>query len=101
HRDGDVWQRSTDIVGVDVDGLVRLVSEDERGQNACVVAGDLTDEARARLAALGERVWIAPPALSVRRPAVLAEIAWRAWRKGETPGPQAGEPIYLTRAEES
>ena len=101
-RAGGGWTRLDTIVGVDLDGLVRLAEADSSpaggAPGRCAVTGDLTDEARARLAQLGERVWIAPPAASVRRPAVLAELAWRAWRSGEHPPPQGGEPIYLTRA---
>ena len=91
-RDGERWTRVDDVVGVDLDGLLRLVRE------RCAIAGDLTDEARRRLAELGDRAWIAPPSASVRRPAVLAEIAWRTWQRGELPGRDDGEPIYLARA---
>ena len=83
------------LVGVDLDGLLRLVLD--RAER-CAVVGDLPDEARERLANLGDRVWIAPPAASVRRPGVLAELAWRYWAEGKPPDPQAGEPIYLSRA---
>ena len=91
-RDGDGWTRADEVVGVDLDGLLRLIRE------PCAIAGDLTDEARRRLAELGDRAWVAPPSASVRRPAVLAELAWRAWQRGDPPGPEDGEPIYLTRA---
>jgi hypothetical protein len=33
----------------------------------------------------------------VRRPAVLAELAWARVLAGEPPDPSEGEPIYLTR----
>jgi tRNA threonylcarbamoyladenosine biosynthesis protein TsaB len=78
-------------VNVDLDSLLRLVVE------RCAIVGDLDPEARARLAALGDDVWVAPPALSVRRPAVLAELAWQMLSQGRPPGPEAGEPIYLAR----
>jgi hypothetical protein len=80
------------VMGVTLDSLLRLVVE------RCAVVGDLDAEGRDRLAALGEQVWVAPPALSVRRPAVLAERAWRLVRQGCTPGPDASEPIYLARS---
>jgi tRNA threonylcarbamoyladenosine biosynthesis protein TsaB len=81
----------SDVMGVTLDSLLRLVVE------RCAIVGDLDAEGRARLAALGEHVWVAPPALSVRRPAVLAELAWQLLRQGCLPGPDAGEPIYLSR----
>ena len=80
-----------DVMGVTLDSLLRLVAE------RCAIVGDLDAEGRSRLAALGEHVWVAPPALSVRRPAVLAELAWQQFCQGRPPGPEAGEPIYLSR----
>lgn len=80
-----------DVMGVTLDSLLRLVVE------RCAVVGDLDVEGRDRLAALGEHVWVAPPALSVRRPAVLAERAWGLFRQGCQPGPEDREPIYLSR----
>jgi tRNA threonylcarbamoyladenosine biosynthesis protein TsaB len=87
--EGEESVQAEPIVGVDLDGLVDLVAE------PCAIVGDLTDEARERLATRGARV--ASPAASVRRPAVLAEIAWRAWMRGDPPTSDAGEPIYLAR----
>ena len=89
--EGDRFVQAGDLMGVTLDSLLRLVVE------RCAIVGDLDAEARARLAALGEHVWVAPPALSVRRPAILAELAWRQFCQGCPPGPEAGEPIYLSR----
>lgn len=85
------YSQTGEVMGVDLDSLVRLVRE------RCAIVGDLGAEGRERLAALEEQVWVAPPALAVRRPAVLAELAWRLLSQGQEPGPDAGEPIYLTR----
>jgi tRNA threonylcarbamoyladenosine biosynthesis protein TsaB len=81
-----------DVMGVTLETLLRLVAE------RCAIVGDLDAEGRSRLAALGDQVWVAPPALSVRRPAVLAELVWQKLRQGVPPGPEDGEPIYLSRA---
>src|SRR3954469_24923868 len=81
----------TDVMGVTLETLLRLVTE------RCAIVGDLDAEGRSRLAALGDQVWVAPPALSVRRPAVLAELGWQKLRQGLPPGPEEGEPIYLVR----
>jgi tRNA threonylcarbamoyladenosine biosynthesis protein TsaB len=80
-----------DVMGVTLETLLRLVTE------RCAIVGDLDQDGRARLAALGDHVWVAPPALSVRRPAVLAELGWQMLAQGEPPGPDAGEPVYLSR----
>lgn len=80
-----------DVMGATLETLLRLVVE------RCAIVGDLDSEGRTQLAALGDHVWVAPPALSVRRPAALAELAWQMLRQGHPPGPDAGEPIYLSR----
>jgi tRNA threonylcarbamoyladenosine biosynthesis protein TsaB len=96
--DGSGISRADEVIGADLDGLVRLVENTlSSGVEGCVVVGDLTAEARERIHGLGDRVEIASPAISVRRPGVLAELAWRSWTSGVTPGQQEGEPIYLTR----
>jgi hypothetical protein len=88
---GNRYIQDGDLVGVNLDSLLRLVVE------RCAIVGDLDAEGRDRLAALGDLAWVAPPALSVRRPAVLAELAWHNLRQGQPPRPEDGEPIYLTR----
>jgi hypothetical protein len=80
-----------EVMGVNLDSLLRL------GGERCAIVGDLDAEGRSRLTTLGEHVWVAPPALSVRRPAVLAELAWQRLSQGQPPGPEEGEPIYLSR----
>jgi tRNA threonylcarbamoyladenosine biosynthesis protein TsaB len=85
------YEQVGDLMGVTLDSLLRLVVE------RCAIVGDLDAEGRDRLATLGEHVWVAPPALAVRRPAVLAELAWQQHGQGCPPGPDAGEPIYLVR----
>jgi tRNA threonylcarbamoyladenosine biosynthesis protein TsaB len=87
----DTYVQAGEVMGLTLDSLLRLVVE------RCAIIGDLDVEARSRLAALGDHVWVAPPALSVRRPAVLAELAWQLFRQGCLPGPDDGEPIYLSR----
>ncbi|MCC7366887.1 MAG: tRNA (adenosine(37)-N6)-threonylcarbamoyltransferase complex dimerization subunit type 1 TsaB [Chloroflexi bacterium] len=91
-HDGHCWTQVSEVVGVTLDSLVRLASS-----GLCCVVGDLDAAARAALAELGERVYVAPPALSVRRPAVLAALGW--WRLNHNVPPSAdeGEPIYLVR----
>lgn len=88
---GHGFVQVSEVMGATLDSLLRLVVE------RCAIVGDLDSEGRSRLAALGDHVWVAPPALSVRRPAVLAELAWEQARQGCPPGPDAGEPIYLSR----
>jgi tRNA threonylcarbamoyladenosine biosynthesis protein TsaB len=93
--DADGYSQRSDVMGMDVDSLLRLVVDG--GTSRCAIVGDLDATIRSRLADVGERVWVASPALSVRRPAVLAELAWRTLEQGQPPGPDDGEPIYLAR----
>jgi tRNA threonylcarbamoyladenosine biosynthesis protein TsaB len=89
---GHGYVQDGEVMGVTLESLLRLISE------RSAIVGDLDAEGRSRLAALGDQVWVAAPALSVRRPAVLAELAWRKLSQGQPPGPEDGEPIYLARA---
>lgn len=79
------------LMGITVETLLRLAVD------RCGIVGDLDAEARMAVSGLGPHVWVAPPALAVRRPAVLAELAWLRIQRGDTPSADAGEPIYLVR----
>ncbi len=59
------------------------------------VAGELSAEDRQRLARKRVNVLLASPALCVRRPAVLAELAWARWQAGQIDEPASLAPIYL------
>ena len=59
------------------------------------VCGELDLSARQRLTALDAQVRLASPAESVRRPAVLAELAWERWQTGESDDPAGLSPLYL------
>lgn len=60
-----------------------------------IVAGELTPDERQRLARKKVNVVLAPPSLCVRRPAILAEMAWARWQSGDFDDPRALAPIYL------
>jgi len=59
-----------------------------------IVCGELTSEERQTLAEKPE-VHLASPAQSVRRPAVLAELAWARWQAGNVDDEATLAPIYL------
>ena len=60
-----------------------------------IVAGELTAAERQRLARKKVNVLLAPPALCVRRPAVLAQLAWARWQAGRVDDAAGLAPIYL------
>jgi tRNA threonylcarbamoyladenosine biosynthesis protein TsaB len=64
-------------------------------QEATLVCGELNEEARQVLSHRRKLVQLASPAQSVRRPAVLAELAWQRWRAGHADEVISLAPIYL------
>ena len=60
-----------------------------------IVCGELTADERKRLARKRINVQLASPAQCVRRPAVLAELAWERWQAGFQDDAAALAPIYL------
>ncbi len=57
------------------------------------VTGELLPEHRVELAAVHDK--IDPPALGVRRPAVLAQLAWDRWQAGSVDDAALIEPMYV------
>lgn len=60
-----------------------------------LVCGELTAEERQRLARKKVNVMLAAPSGCIRRPAVLAELAWSRWQKGHVNEAASLAPIYL------
>lgn len=60
-----------------------------------LVAGELDAEDRQTLARRWKNVVLVPPAQCVRRPAYLAEIAWKRLQDGKVEDPILLAPIYL------
>ena len=60
-----------------------------------IVCGELTADERQRLARKRVNVKLASPAMCVRRPAILAELAWKWWQAGVVDDAAALAPIYL------
>jgi tRNA threonylcarbamoyladenosine biosynthesis protein TsaB len=64
-----------------------------------LIAGELTAAERQRLARKKVNVVLAPPSACVRRPSILAELAWVRWKAGSVDEPASLAPIYLQLAE--
>ncbi len=60
-----------------------------------LVAGELSANERQRLARKKVNVVLAPPHLCVRRPSVLAQLAWARWHEGRVDEAATLAPIYL------
>lgn len=63
-----------------------------------ILCGELTPDERRRLARKRINVKLASPAHCVRRPALLAELAWNRWQAGFEEEAAALAPIYLHAA---
>jgi tRNA threonylcarbamoyladenosine biosynthesis protein TsaB len=59
------------------------------------LAGELSAEERRVLGRKRKLIKLASPAQSLRRPAYLAELAWRRWQAGEQDDPALLAPVYL------
>jgi tRNA threonylcarbamoyladenosine biosynthesis protein TsaB len=83
-------------------GLARVVSIETliyEIRTPSIVCGEFTAEDRQRLSKDEVNVKLVSPAQSVRRPAVLAELAWTRWQKGDVDDDASLAPIYLHTAE--
>lgn len=58
-----------------------------------IYVGDVDEEVRGHI---GRRGRVLSPALNLRRPAALAELAWLRWREGDVDDLVSLEPIYLS-----
>lgn len=64
-----------------------------------IVIGELSTEERQHLAKDEVHVKLVSPSQSVRRPSVLAEMAWARWQNGDTDDEATLAPIYLHSTE--
>ena len=67
-------------------------------QSPAMVCAEVTADEREALAG-NSAIQLVSPAQSVRRPAILAELAWRRWQAGDVDDRAALAPIYLHTAE--
>lgn len=64
-------------------------------QTPTIVCGELTGEERQRLQRKHKNIVLPSPAQCLRRPAVLAELAWERWQAGKIETLASIAPIYL------
>ena len=91
-RSKNGWQAKGPARVVTVEALMDEV------KSPVIVCGELTSEERQKLAEKPE-IQLVSPAQSVRRPAVLAELAWARWQAGDVDDEATLAPIYLHVAE--
>ncbi|HVM71430.1 MAG TPA: tRNA (adenosine(37)-N6)-threonylcarbamoyltransferase complex dimerization subunit type 1 TsaB [Anaerolineales bacterium] len=82
----------------EADGPVMVTTLDElAGQihEPVIVCGELSADDRQRLLREFANVTLASPAQCVRRPALLAELAWQKWQAGHADQAATLAPIYI------
>lgn len=95
------WYKSSKK-GWQANGPARVVSVEELASEIVapsIVCGEFTSADRGRLAKDEVNIKLTSPAQSVRRPAVLAELAWARWQNGDVDDDASLAPIYLHTAE--
>ncbi|HEX9092208.1 MAG TPA: tRNA (adenosine(37)-N6)-threonylcarbamoyltransferase complex dimerization subunit type 1 TsaB [Anaerolineales bacterium] len=83
------WQLTPPIEIMDALKLTRLIDQ------PTLVCGELSEEQQRTLARKYKNVILASPAHSIRRPSLLAELAWKRWQSGEVDDPATLSPIYV------
>lgn len=83
------WELNPPIQVTDVLKLSRHIHE------PTMICGELTEEQQHTLARKYKNVVLASPAHSVRRPSLLAELAWKRWQAGDIDDPATLSPSYL------
>ena len=94
------WYKSTKN-GWQAKGPARVATVDmliAEIQSPSIVYGEFSVEERQRLGQV-ETFKLVSPAQSVRRPSVLAELAWARWQNGDVDDEATLAPIYLHTAE--
>ncbi|MBN1452042.1 MAG: tRNA (adenosine(37)-N6)-threonylcarbamoyltransferase complex dimerization subunit type 1 TsaB [Anaerolineales bacterium] len=87
--DGNCWSSKGPACVTTADKLAESINK------PTIVCGELTADERQRLARKRVNVLLASPAACVRRPAVLAELAWARWQDGVQDDAASLAPIYL------
>jgi len=91
------WYEAGEI-GWQAKGPTQVTTADELAESIhkpTIVCGELSADARQRLARKRVNVVLPSPAACVRRPAVLAELAWERWQAGAQDDAASLAPIYL------
>ncbi len=80
------------------DGPVSVTTADELTEQIhkpVLVCGEMSADERSRLMRKFKNVSLASPAQCVRRPGILAELAWQRWQAGKTDPAATLAPIYI------
>jgi tRNA threonylcarbamoyladenosine biosynthesis protein TsaB len=82
------WQAAGPIRSSNLDELLKEI------ESPTVFAGEFTSDERRALSE-NQNILLAPPSNCVRRPSVLAELAWERWQENKVDDAASLAPIYL------
>jgi tRNA threonylcarbamoyladenosine biosynthesis protein TsaB len=85
---GTGWQAEGEVRSGTVDELIEGI------ENPTIIAGELNSEDRKKISKK-KKITLASPAFCVRRPSLLAELAWARWQSDDVDDAAALAPIYL------
>jgi tRNA threonylcarbamoyladenosine biosynthesis protein TsaB len=83
------WQAEGGVRGATIEELADEV------ESPTYVAGELSSDDRSRLARKRVNILLASPVHCIRRPSILADLAWARWQKNEVDDAASLAPIYL------
>ena len=83
------WQAVTDITVNDIRAMAATI------KSPTYVVGDMDAEERQILGRKWKTARLAPPSLCLRRPSVLAELAWAKIQAGQADDAASLAPIYV------
>jgi tRNA threonylcarbamoyladenosine biosynthesis protein TsaB len=91
HPQKGKWRAEGELQNLTIEEFVETITE------PVVVCGELSREARERLGQTQCRV--PPPVQCLRRPAILAALAWQRWQAGQMDDPATLKPVYFHHGE--
>jgi len=83
------WQPDSPVTVTTVDELAEQILK------PVIVCGEMSADERSRLMQKVKTVTLASPVQCVRRPGILAELAWQKWKAGKTDPAATLAPIYI------
>jgi tRNA threonylcarbamoyladenosine biosynthesis protein TsaB len=83
------WQAQGGVKGATIDELADEI------ESPTYVAGELSFDDRSRLARKRVNILLASPVHCIRRPSILADLAWARWKKNEVDDAASLAPVYL------
>jgi tRNA threonylcarbamoyladenosine biosynthesis protein TsaB len=83
------WQAQGGVKGGTVDDLADEI------ENPTCIAGELSAEDRSRLARKRTNILLAAPVNCIRRPSILADLAWARWQMNDVDDAASLAPVYL------